>query len=233
MRGRVVSLLDSENSPLGERRNSLGTVVAGILNINPVLASTLVGVLVFAEDALFIGFVIPGETAAVLGGVLASLSHVSLWLILPIVVVAAVVGDTVGYEVGKRFGPGLLNMKILSKRRGKLDQAQDFLRRRGGAAVFLGRFVAFFRAVMPALAGASQMPYKRFVVFNAAGGLIWGTTYVLLGFVAGKSYAAVSQTVGQGLAVTVGVIVVGAVITWQIVKRVRQRRVDHPAQSQH
>lgn len=203
----------------------MSNVIAGILNINPVVAGALVGLLVFAEDALFVGFVIPGETAAVLGGVLASLGHVPLWLILPIVVLAAIVGDTVGYEVGKHFGPALLNMRILAKRRGRLDRAQDFLRRRGGVAVFLGRFVAFFRAVMPALAGTARMPYRRFVAFNAAGGIAWGTIYVLLGFFAGKSYEVVARTVGQDTAIVVGAVVVIGIITWQVVSRLRRR---HP-----
>jgi membrane-associated protein len=211
----------------------MSNLIAGILNINPALAGTIVGLLVFAEDALFVGFVIPGETAAVLGGVLASLGHLPLWLILPIVILAAIVGDTVGYEVGKHFGPALLNARILAKRRGRLDRAQDFLRRRGGLAVFLGRFVAFFRAVMPALAGTSRMPYRRFVAFNAAGGIVWGTIYVLLGFFAGKSYEAVARTVGQDTAIVVGAVVVIGIISWQVVSRLRRRHSSADADDPH
>ena len=143
-----------------------------LLNIQGPLVYLLVGLLVFVEDALFVGFVIPGETAAVLGGVAASLGHVELWLMLPVVVLAAILGDTVGYEVGRHFGPRILSMRALQKRGRRLDDAQDFLRRRGGSAVFLGRFVAFFRAVMPALAGTSHMPYPKFLAYNAAGGLV-------------------------------------------------------------
>ncbi|WP_253905232.1 DedA family protein [Arthrobacter sp. H14] len=128
----------------------------------------------FAEDALFFGFVIPGETAAVLGGVIASRGHVELWMMMVLVVLAAIVGDTVGYEIGKHFGSRMLNLKVMDKRRAKLDKTQDFLRRRGGSAVFLDRFAAFFRAVMPALAGTSRTPYPRFLAFNATGGLVWG-----------------------------------------------------------
>ena len=211
----------------------MSNLIAGILNINPAVAGAVVGLLVFAEDALFIGFVIPGETAAVLGGVLASLGHLPLWLILPIVIVAAIVGDTVGYEVGKHFGPALLNMRVLAKRRGRLDRAQDFLRRRGGVAVFLGRFVAFFRAVMPALAGTSRMPYPRFVAFNAAGGIVWGTIYVLLGFFARKSYEAVARTAGQDAAIVVGAVVVIGIITWQVVSRLRRRHPGADAADAH
>ena len=75
--------------------------------------------------------------------------------------------------------------------------AQDFPARRGGMAVLLGRWVAFFRAVMPALAGASRMPYRTFLRFNAVGGLIWGVVVVTAGYLAGSSYARIEQAVGR------------------------------------
>lgn len=153
--------------------------MTGLLNdlftLNPLLVCIAVAALVFAEDALFVGFVFPGETAAVLGGVIASRGRVHLSLMIDIVIVAAVLGDSVGYEIGRHVGPRLLNLSILDRHRRRLDDAQAFLRRRGGWAVFLGRFVAFFRAVMPALAGAARMRYRRFLAFNAAGGLVWGS----------------------------------------------------------
>ncbi|MET3810977.1 DedA family protein [Arthrobacter sp. UYEF3] len=190
--------------------------VESILNISPALAFTIVGCLVFAEDAVFIGFVIPGETAAVLGGVVSSRGEVPLWGMVAIVVVAAVVGDTVGYEIGKHLGPRLLNAGIMKKRRPALAKAQDFLRRRGGSAVFLGRFVAFFRAVMPALAGTSRMHYPRFLAFNAAGGLVWGVSFVLLGYFAGNSYEAVAKVAGRDITAVVVVIGLLALLIWRI-----------------
>jgi membrane protein DedA with SNARE-associated domain len=191
-------------------------LIDGILGVSPLLAYTLVALLVFAEDALFIGFVIPGETAAVLGGVVASRGQVQLGLMMGLVVLAAVVGDTVGYEVGKHVGPKLLDTRGLKRHRKKLDKAQDFLRRRGGSAVFLGRFIAFFRAVMPALAGISRMHYPRFLAFNAAGGLAWGVSFVLLGYVAGNSYEAVAKTVGRDITAVVVVVAIIGVVVWRI-----------------
>jgi len=189
-----------------------------LFNVSGVLVYSIVAVLVFAEDALFIGFVIPGETAAVLGGVIASRGHVQLWLIALIVVAAAIIGDTVGYEVGRHLGPRLLNLKVFNKRRARLDDAQDFLRRRGGAAIFLGRFVAFFRAVMPALAGTARMRYLKFLAFNAAGGLTWGVGFTLLGYLAGNSYQRVAKTAGTAAAIVVAAIVLVAVVIWRIRK---------------
>ncbi|HEY2297873.1 MAG TPA: DedA family protein [Jatrophihabitans sp.] len=198
------------------------SLIDRLLDLRGAMVYLIVAAIVFAEDALFVGFVIPGETAAVLGGVIASRGHVSYPLIAVTVVLAAVVGDTVGYEVGRHLGPRIIDSKPLAKRRERIGSAQDFLRRRGGSAVFLGRFVAFFRAVMPALAGASRMFYPRFLAYNAAGGIIWGVGFTLLGFLAGNSYKQIEKTVGRGAAFAVAGIVIVGFIVW----RVRAHRRD-------
>lgn len=200
----------------------MGSLVDAILAVPPLVAYLVVFALVFAEDAIFVGFVIPGETAAVLGGVLANQGKADIWIMAPLIVVAAILGDTVGYEIGRHLGPRLLGFRVFDRHRRRLDDAQEFLRRRGGSAVFLGRFVAFFRAMMPALAGASRMPYPRFLAFNAMGGAVWGTGFALLGYVAGASYDAVAKTAGRDIAAVVLVIAVIAVIVW----RVRRQRAD-------
>lgn len=210
----------------------MGAVVEGILNISPALAFTIVACLVFAEDAIFVGFVIPGETAAVLGGVISSRGEVPLWGMAAVVVAAAIAGDTVGFEIGKHVGPRLLDIRIMKRRRRGLAKAQAFLRRRGGSAVFLGRFVAFFRAVMPALAGASRMHYPRFLAFNAAGGLVWGTGFVLLGFFAGNSYDAVAKAAGQDITAVIVVLGIVGLIVWHLRRSRRARREPEPAASE-
>ncbi len=201
----------------------MSSLLERLLTVPAAVVYTVVGLLVFAEDALFVGFVLPGETAAVLGGVAASRGHVQLWAVIVVVVLAAIVGDSVGYEVGRKLGPRILKVRILARHQRRLDEAQAFLQRRGGSAVFLGRFVAFFRAVMPALAGTARMPYRRFLPFNAAGGLVWGTGFVLLGYLAGNSYVAVERTVGRGGAIAVAAIAVVAVLVWRIREHRRSR----------
>jgi membrane-associated protein len=196
-------------------------LVDRLLGLPSWLVLVITGLVVFAEDALFIGFVLPGETVALLAGVAAKLGHVSLVGVLVVVVVAAVVGDTVGYEVGRHLGPRVLDRPLLQKRRERLDSARALLARRGGSAVFLGRWVAFFRAVMPALAGTARMPYGRFLVFNAAGGLAWGVAVVLLGYAAGASYARVEKVVGRDAALVVLAIVVVGLVVWRITRRRR------------
>jgi len=94
--------------------------------------------------------------------------------------------------------------------------------------VFLGRFVAFFRAVMPAPAGTAEMRYPRFLVYNAAGGIVWGGGVVLLGYLAGDSYAAVERTVGRGAALAAAAIVVVALIVWRVHSHQAECRATPP-----
>jgi membrane protein DedA with SNARE-associated domain len=129
--------------------------------------------------------------------------------------IAAIVGDTVGYEVGRHGGDRLLSSRPLRGHASKLDGARDNLRRRGGLAVLLGRFTAFLRAVMPALAGLSRMPYYRFLAWNAAGGILWGVGMTLLGYFAGASYKRIEQLVGRGSAVLLLLVVIAAFVIWR------------------
>ena len=186
-----------------------------LLNVPALVAYSVIATLVFAEAAVFVGFVLPGETAVIIGGVLAASGRLALPAVLVLVVTAAVIGDTVGYAVGQRFGPKVLASRPLRRHQHRIASAQTFLRERGGWAVFLARFTAFLRAVMPGLAGTARMPYRRFLAFNAAGALVWGVGVGLLGFFAGNSYAAVEKALGRGSAVLVVVIVLVGLLLWR------------------
>jgi len=105
-----------------------------------------VTLLVFGEAALFIGFILPGETAVLVAGVVASQGRVNVAIVCLLVVVAAITGDSVGYAIGNRYGESLMKLPILKRRRGALDRALEGLRRRGPIYVFIGRFTAFLRA---------------------------------------------------------------------------------------
>ena len=202
-------------------RADVSGFVAGLLSVPAPIAYLLIGLLVFAEAAVFVGFVLPGETAVLLGGVLASTGRLSLPALLILVVLAAIAGDSVGFEVGKHFGPRVLATRPLRNQAGKIHRAQRFLRERAGRAVFVGRFTAFLRAVIPGLAGASRMPYRTFLVFNAAGALVWGSGVTLLGFFAGGSYVRVEQALGRGTAGLTALVVLVGLVAWL---RVRHRR---------
>ncbi len=139
--------------------------------------------LAFAEAAAFIGFVLPGETSLLIGGVLAHHEVWPLWLFLLCAIIGAIAGDSVGYEVGKHFGP-----RIEVSRMGKLVGpkrwllAQRIFDKYHGGAIFFGRAQALLRALVPALAGMNKVPYWTFLKWNAAGGIVFSTTIVLLGY---------------------------------------------------
>jgi len=191
--------------------SSLASDVTGLTGW---LAYLVIAALVFGETAVFIGFVLPGEIAAVLGGVLASRGHLSLPLVVIIVVAAAIIGPFIGYEIGRRMGDRLFRSRPLRRVQGGVDRTKAVLASRGGVAVLLGRFVAIVRALMPAAAGAAQLRYRTFTFYNLLGGLIWGTGYVLLGYLAGSAYAVVEREVGAGLAIAIGAIVLAAIAVW-------------------
>ncbi len=200
---------------------SVSGQLENLLSLRGIPAYGIVAFLAFAEAAFFAGFVLPGETAVVLGGVLASQHSVSLPGMAAAVVVAAIVGDTVGYEVGRHYGDRVLGSRLFSSRHVAVDRAKDYLRRKGSTAVFLGRFTAFLRAVMPGLAGTARMPYRRFIVANAAGALVWGVGFTLVGYVAGASYRSVEKVAGRA---SLGVLAL--VVLLVLLLHLRRRRAE-------
>jgi membrane protein DedA with SNARE-associated domain len=120
----------------------------------------------------------------------------------------------VGFEVGRKLGPRIVRAPLLRTHPDRVEAAQAYLRRRGGRAVVAGRFTAFLRAVMPALAGASRMEYPRFLAFNALGGVLWGTLCVLLGYFAAHSISRITHYLGLTSGAIVVLIVLGLVWAW-------------------
>ena len=208
------------------------SLLDGIRSVPPAVAYALIGLLVFGEAAFFVGFVLPGEAAVLFGGFLASRGHLDIVTLVVLVVVCAIVGDTVGYEVGKHVGPRVLRLRIFSKHEDRIRDAQDLLRRRGGPAVFLGRWTAFFRAVMPGIAGLSHMRYRTFLLWNAVGGIAWGVTFSLVGYFAGASYEKVASSIGKGSAVVVAVLVIAGIVVWRVRRR-RQRDESAEQEESH
>ncbi|MGA2838403.1 MAG: DedA family protein [Acidimicrobiales bacterium] len=195
-----------------------GGITGHLLHVGGAPAYALIGLLAFAEAALMIGFFIPGETAVVVGGVLAGLGRVDLGLMMVVVVVCAVVGDSVGFEVGRLIGPWLLEHRPLAGSAAVLSTL-GLLDRYGGPAVFVGRFITFARAVIPGLAGMSGLRYRTFLFWNVLGAVIWGVGYTLLGFVVGISFERVLREIGLWSLVGVGALVAGFVVF-----EVRRRR---------
>ncbi len=195
-------------------------ILQPLLSLHGWEAYLLVGVLVAAEASVMLGFVFPGETAVILGGVVASKGNVSLTDMAIVVVACAIVGDSIGYWVGDKWGVKILRLPLLRKRQRGIESALVQLKKRGALFVFIGRFTAFFRAVIPGLAGMSKMRYRVFLPANAAGGLCWGVLFLLLGFFVGQ---AIERAAGIASDVLLGVVVL-VVVVLVIRHRRREKR---------
>ncbi len=175
--------------------------------------------LALVECALFFGFIFPAEIAVILAGTLCARGTVHLWQAITAAVLGAIIGDSIGYALGTRFGEPLLRRKL--GRRWTAIQAA--LTRYGAAAVFFGRFSAFLRAAIPSAAGAAGIPYRRFLLWNVLGGVLWGTGFTLLGYAGGESYHAIlgyAAGAGWGMLALIAAIVL---IAWIWHRRMRRR----------
>jgi membrane protein DedA with SNARE-associated domain len=147
---------------------------------------------------------------------------VNLEAMMVVVVFSAIVGDSVGYIVGETAGPWLLDRRPL-RGGAAVQRTKNLLERRGGPAVFIGRFVTFARAVIPGIAGMSGLRYRTFLFYNALGGLLWGVGYTLLGYLVGRSFTRVVSDLSTASLVLIGVVVV-AVIVYKLRRRHSQKR---------
>lgn len=192
--------------------------MSGIIDRLAVLASpwayVLVGLLAALEASAFIGLFLPGELALLAGGYIAYQGRAGLAPMMVVAALGAVVGDSIGYEIGRVFGTRLRESRLGSKiGASRWERAEAYLEDHGGRAVFLGRFIGVLRALVPALAGASRMPYRRFLGWNALGGAIWGPGLVLAGYLAGSSYRRVEHYAGRaGLVLAAVAVVVGGIV---------------------
>ena len=178
----------------------------------------------FLEASVFLGFVFPGETALVFGGLLASRGEVSLTTILLLAVFGAITGDAVGYGVGRRFG-SRLQASALGQRIGddRWRTTEAFLHRRGGTAVFWGRWTALLRAMVPGAAGMAGISYRTFFLWNILGGTLWAVACVIGGYVFGE---AVGQFVSGFGYVLIGLVAL--YVAFHLVQKYRHRD-DEPA----
>jgi membrane protein DedA with SNARE-associated domain len=183
----------------------------------------IAGGLCFAEAAILVGMVLPGETALLVAGVFCQRGKLDLWVMIAVAFACAVAGDSTGFEFGKKFGPPL--------RRSRLGQwvgeprwamVDGFLHRHGGKAVLLGRLTALFRALVPSMAGMSGMHYRTFIAWNVIGGAIWAPGCVLLGYAFSTSLDAVGRTLTWAPFVLIAVVVV-IYIGLHLRKRNRER----------
>jgi membrane-associated protein len=188
----------------------MGELVEAVLAVRGWPALALLFLLPALEAPAFLGLVLPGELALVLGGVLAFEGRVALGTALALGVAGALLGDSAGYWIGRRWGDRLLDSTVgRLVKPARLERAKSLLRRRSGPALFFGRLTAGARVLLPGLAGASKVRYRAFVAWNAAAGAIWAVAHVLLGYAAGEGWRRVHAQAGRaGLLLLAGLAVV-------------------------
>lgn len=195
------------------------SALSAFLTALPVwLVVVLAGLLPALEASTLVGLVVPGETAVLAGGVVAHTGAAPLWLVIAAAVIGAVVGDQVGFRLGRHYGPRLLTRfpRVAGSR--SLDRAIRLVRRRGAVAVLLGRWAAALRALVPSVAGISGVSPVRFTVANLVGGAIWAAVVATVGYLAGASYGVLVHRLGL-----VGDVVLAAVVVLVLVWLVRDR----------
>jgi undecaprenyl-diphosphatase len=208
----------------------MGQLTEGLLSLSGWAALACLFVLPALEAPAFLGLVLPGELALLLGGVLAHQDRIPLAGALAVGVAGAVAGDSAGYWMGRRWGPRLLSSP-LGRRVGpaRLHKVEGLLLRGGGWALVVGRGTAGARVVLPGLAGMLGLRYRTFVLWTGAAATVWAASHVLLGYLAGAGWRQVHQLsgrVGLGLALTV---VVGLAVAW-LVRRPARRHNDEARQ---
>lgn len=221
----------------------MGHLIEGILTLPEWVALLVVFALPALEASLFLGFVFPGEIAVILGGVLASQSDVSFVAVVIAAVAGAVIGDAIGYFIGRRWGRRILHgtigrIKFVRRHLDRhLDSAEAFLKRRGASAVFFGRWTAALRVLVPGLAGMARVPYRTFAIYNFLGGLVWATGFVLVGYLAGRSWRQVEGVLSKAslllLGLVVLILIVVLVARWiarhpDAMRRFRERLLELP-----
>ncbi|HEV2890807.1 MAG TPA: DedA family protein [Frankiaceae bacterium] len=147
----------------------------------------IVWTIVFVESGLLVGFFLPGDTLLISAGIVASKGHVNVALLIAGVCVAAIVGDNVGYTIGKRAGRPLLERRdgrVLNQH--NLRRASAFYERWGSATIVLARVVPMVRTFAPLIAGCTEMPYRTFFVWNVVGGVLWGVGVTGAGYLLGE-----------------------------------------------
>ncbi|GAA1269148.1 hypothetical protein GCM10009665_67100 [Kitasatospora nipponensis] len=187
----------------------------------------LIFALTAAETSAFVGVVLPSETVILFAAALAAQGTLSPLPLAIAVIAGGIVGDSVGYWLGR-----LLGRRVAARRRGhrirpggRIDRAGGYLRERGGPAVFTGRFIGFVRSFVPFAAGAARMPYRRFLGFSAAASVAWGLANVALGYFLGASAERLLRTIGLAGAAAVAGVALAAIGLWLL----RRRRAGRPA----
>ena len=172
----IIDFILHINEYIGTFINEYGNFVYAILFI-----------IIFCETGLVFLPFLPGDSLIFAAGAFAAIGELNIFLLWILIVIAAILGDTVNYEIGKHFGKKILNNKKFTIiKEENLKKAEDLVAKYGGAAVFIARFMPIIRTIVPFVVGIGQLHYPKFIKFNALGGLIWVTLFITIGYLFGN-----------------------------------------------
>jgi membrane-associated protein len=184
------------------------------------------GGLVLAECTVGLGFIAPGEGGLLLASAVLVTDFCKGLLLWLIVTVCAGIGDSIGYAIGRRFGPSLRETKLIQKYGvDGWDKATGILRKRGAWAVFFARFLPVVRTLTPAAAGTSQLPYRKFLPAVLAGAACWSALHISLGAALGEAAERVEGVMGVGGAVVIGGLALALIVMIVVHKRRKAKQV--------
>jgi membrane protein DedA with SNARE-associated domain len=188
----------------------------------------LVALIAFAETAVLLGLLVPGEISLVIAGILAARGALSLPALVAVATVGAIFGDLAGWFVGKRWGGGVLSRWRVTRRLfgRRMERTRAFFDRHGGKAVVLGRFIGGVRTFVPVAAGVARMPLRRFLAWDVVASAAWAAASLTVGYVFGPYIVAALK----GTAAVVTGIVVALAVLWLVVRWMRRRPARPVAQ---
>ena len=169
--------------------------------------------IVFVETGLFFGFFLPGDSLLVTAGILSAAGLLDIRWLIVCACAAAIIGDQVGYVIGRRAGEALVQR--YGRFRAHLERAHAFYEKYGNKTIVIARFVPIVRTFVPAVAGAAKMNYRRFVTYNVLGGLFWVLSTTLLGYLFGRTIPDIESHLHLVIGIVVFLSVLPAIIEWR------------------
>lgn len=191
---------------------TLTWLLDAVQSVDPVLRTLLAGLGILLETSVLIGLIVPGDTIVIVAATAVD-TPAEYAALLAAVIVGALTGESIGFALGKYFGPRI-RVSRLGRRIGEHNwyRAEQYVARRGGIAVFISRFLPVLHSLVPLTVGMSPMRYRRFIAWTTPACVLWGFAYVTVGAVAADSYRELSQRLHWGGYVFVGIIVVFLVL---------------------
>lgn len=176
--------------------------------------------IVFAETGLLIGFFLPGDSLLVTAGLLASQGFLNVYAMGALLSIAAIVGDALGYSIGRATGPRIFTREdSLLFNRKHLLRAHSFYEKHGGKTIVLARFMPIIRTFAPVVAGVAGMRYRDFAVFNVAGGLLWVWSMLFTGYFLGRYIPGIDEHIDIVIIIVIFLSILPGIIGW-----LRERR---------